>query len=90
MSTSMSRIFDACDIIDGDLDTNCGSLEWRRYYSSQTKYICPGGYQCHVNPDYVPSQTARYQSSHLCGRKGWSYVCWDTAGWGYDYQCKTL
>lgn len=90
LSTSVSVIFDACDIIDHDLDTNCGSLEWRRYYNNQPKYICPGGHQCQINPDYVSSPTARYQSAHLCGRRGWSCVCWDTAGWGYDYQCGDL
>ena len=90
LSTSVSIIFDACDIIDDDLDTNCGSLLWRRYYSKQPKYICPGGHQCQINPDYVPSQTARYQSAHLCGKRGWSCVCWDTAGWGYNSQCGNL
>ncbi|XP_055670742.1 endogenous retrovirus group 3 member 1 Env polyprotein-like [Falco peregrinus] len=90
LNTSVSVIFDACDIIDDDPDTNCGSLEWRWYYSNQPKYICPGGHQCQINPDYVPSQTARYQSAHLCRRRGWSCVCWDTAGWGYDNQCGNL
>uniref|UniRef100_A0A663F9Q9 Envelope glycoprotein n=1 Tax=Aquila chrysaetos chrysaetos TaxID=223781 RepID=A0A663F9Q9_AQUCH len=35
--------FDAWDAIDDDPDTNCGSVEWRKYYSEQPKYLCPGG-----------------------------------------------
>ncbi|NXF42199.1 ENR1 protein, partial [Nyctibius bracteatus] len=92
LNTPVSIIFDACDIIDDDLDTNCGNLEWRRYYSNQPKYICPGrgGYRCPISPNYISSKTARYQSAHLCGRRDWTCVCWDTAGWGYDYQCGDL
>ena len=90
LSTSVSVIFDACDIIGDDPDTSCGSLEWRRYYSNQPKDICPGARQCQISPDYVPSQTARHQSAHLRGLRGRSCVRWDTAGWGYDSQCGDL
>jgi len=90
LSASVSIVFDACDITDDDPDTHCGPLEWKWYYSDKPKYICPGGCQCHINPDYVPSQTASHQSAHLCGRRGRSCVCWDTAGWGYGSRCGDL
>lgn len=79
--------FDVCDAIDDDPYSNCGNLNWRRYYRGCEKYICPRPKKrlhlptgCYADWDY-DGQSER--SNHFCGNAGWSCACWSTTPtWG--------